>query len=77
MYRVIEIPLQVKEPPIGKFIKFLLGNFIPRFQAQALHLELESTINQIAQQGYFLLCSSVKAGKKGQSETILLIFNRL
>jgi len=74
MYRVVEISLQAKAPLVGKLVTFLFGNIMPRFHHSPLHLEIETTLNQMAQQGYFLLSSSVKAGKKGSSETILLIF---
>ena len=74
MYRVVEIPLQAKAPLVGKLVTFLFGNIMPRFHSRPLHFEIETTLNQMVQQGYFLLSQSVKAGKKGSSETILLIF---
>ena len=57
-----------------RVITFLFGNFAPNFQPHPLHLELEMILNQMAAQGYFLLSTPIKSGKKGAAETILLIF---
>jgi len=75
-YRVIETAIQTKVPLAGKILAFLFGGFFPRLQPRPLQFELETILNQLAQQGYFLVSQQMKAGRRGYSEAIIFIFAR-
>jgi len=73
-YRVIETALHTRKSLIGRLLIFLFGSVTPRFQINPLQFELETILNQMARQGYWLISQQIKAGSKGRSETLLLIF---